>query len=184
MKLRKNTAQPCDKRTENRWERKKNKEKSVGEKKELRISHNHATKELRIGGREKKLRKIPHSHETEKKSLRAILLAWHNLANPMSALLAGKLQSMIYPIHEQDHRTIPAAAVWACLSNPSNHTSGCGMACLSNPHVVLDEARVTVVVCCSEMSHGGGGGGWISPLEISGSGISWGRGVLPTELMV
>jgi hypothetical protein len=163
---------------------KKNKEKSVGEKKELRISHNHATKELRIGGREKKLRKIPHSHETEKKSLRAILLAWHNLANPMSALLAGKLQSMIYPIHEQDHRTIPAAAVWACLSNPSNHTSGCGMACLSNPHVVLDEARVTVVVCCSEMSHGGGGGGWISPLEISGSGISWGRGVLPTELMV
>jgi hypothetical protein len=32
---------------------------------------------------------------------------WLNLlANPMSALLAGKLQTMIYPIHEQDHTII------------------------------------------------------------------------------
>jgi hypothetical protein len=34
----------------------------------------------------------------------------HNLTNPMST---PKLQSMIYPIDEQDHRTIPAVAAWA-----------------------------------------------------------------------
>jgi hypothetical protein len=35
---------------------------------------------------------------------------WHNLTNLMST---PKLQSMIYPIDEQDHRTIPAVAAWA-----------------------------------------------------------------------
>jgi hypothetical protein len=64
----------------------------------------------------------------------------------MSALLAGKLQTMIYPIHER-HRTIPAAAAWACLSNPPNHTRGCGMGL---PHKSSD-----VVPDEESTSHGG-----------------------------
>jgi hypothetical protein len=153
MKLRKNPAQPCDKRTENRWERRKTKKNRWERKKnwESRITMRQKNWES-VG--EKKTKKNPAQPWNWEKSLRAMLLAGTTWQIRCPPCRKTAIDDLSYP-----------------RAGPLKHTSGCGMGLplksfkpyqrlrhglpLKSSDVVPDEARVTVVVCCSKMSHGG-----------------------------